>query len=416
MQGYQTAEMADAHNDSSRFLDGIRVLDFTQYLAGPSATRLMAELGAEIIKVEQPPYGDPMRAQSPRKNRRSGSFVQQNRGKQSLCVDLRSEAGIDLLYKLMPTIDVVVENFTPGVMARRGLDYDTLTTFRPDLIMASVSGFGQDGPLASRSSFDFIAQAYSGLMHVTGEPDGPPMFVGTGLGDTVAGVHAFAGIGFALFSRSRTGKGTHIDVSMVDALFHAHENNVQAHSITEGEYIPRREGRHYGPVAPAGSFKGPDGWIVLLCGVNQIASLWPAIDQPQLADDPRFATNETRVEHRDALTKIIEDWMAGFDSDEAVLAHLAEHRVPSGPVLSPADAINHAYYVERGMVREISDRLIGNFAIPGFPIAFDGTRPNLDAPAPDLGEHNEQIVGSLGVEGDAIASLVDDGVLFSKPR
>ncbi len=398
------------------FLDGIRVLDFTQYLAGPSSTRLMAELGAEIIKVEQPPYGDPMRAQSPRKNRRSGSFVQQNRGKQSICVDLRSEAGADFIRRLVPTVDVVVENFTPGVMARRGLDYETLRGLRPDLIMASVSGFGQDGPLADRSSFDFIAQAYSGLMHVTGEPDGPPVFVGTGLGDTMAGVHAFAGIGHALFRRERTGEGAYIDVSMVDVLFHAHENNVQAHSITNGEYTPERAGRHYGPVAPAGSFRGPEGWIVMLCGVNQIASLWQALGRPELADDARFATNETRVEHRDALTEIIESWMAGFDSDEAVLTALAHHRVPSGPVLSPADAINHAYFVERGVVREISDRLIGNFAIPGFPIAFDGSRPNLDAPAPYLGEHNEPVGSSLGMSSDELTRLVEDGVLFAKPR
>lgn len=409
--------MADApSSDPSLFLDGIRVLDFTQYLAGPSATRLMAELGAEIIKVEQPPHGDPMRAQAPRKNRRSGSFVQQNRGKQSLCVDLRSEDGIKLIKQILPTVDVVIENFTPGVMARRGLDYQTLRAIRPDLIMASVSGYGQDGFMASRSSFDFIAQAFSGLMYVTGEPDGPPMFVGTGLGDTVAGVHAFAGIGHALFARSRTGQGTHVDVSMVDALFHAHENNVQAHSITEGEYTPRREGRHYGPVAPAGSFQGPEGWIVLLCGVNQIGNLWPALGRPELADDPRFATNETRIEHRAALTDIIESWMGGFDSDEAVLDHLAEHRVPSGPVMSPADASNSAYYVESGMVREISDRLIGNFMVPGFPIKFDGARPNLDAPAPDLGEHNSPILGSLGISDDEFARLVETGVLFSKSR
>ncbi len=402
--------------DPAQFLAGIKVLDFTQYLAGPSSTRLMAELGADVIKVEQPPFGDPMRAQAPRKNRRSGSFVQQNRGKQSLCVDLRKPEGIDLIHRLVPEIDVVVENFTPGVMARRGLDYETLSGIRSDLIMASVSGFGQDGPLSDRSSFDFIAQAYAGLMHVTGEPDGPPMFVGAGLGDTIAGVHAFSAIGFALFNRERTGSGTHIDVSMVDALFHVHENSVQAHSITDGEYIPKREGRHYGPVAPAGSFRGPQGWIVLLCGVNQIANLWPALGQPQLADDPRFATNETRIEHREALSKIIEDWMAGFDTDEAVLAHLADHRVPCGPVLSPADAINHAYFVERGMVREVSDRLIGNFTIPGFPISFSGKRPNLDAAAPNLGEHNREIAGSADLEPEAIDALFDAGVLLTKER
>ena len=204
--------------------------------------------------------------------------------------------------------------------------------------MASVSGFGQTGPMSNRGSFDFIAQAYSGIMHVTGDPDGPPMFVGTGLGDTNAGVHAFAGIGYALFHRDRTGEGSHIYVSMVDALFHMHENNVQATSITSGEYEPMRAGRHYGPVAPAGSFKGPDGWIVLLCGVNQIKNLWEALGSPELADDPRFTTNDTRIEHRDALTEIIESWMSTFATNDEVLTTFEQHRVPCGPVISPAEA------------------------------------------------------------------------------
>ncbi len=406
----------NARGADADFLAGIRVLDFTQYLAGPSCTRLMAELGAEVIKVEQPPFGDPMRAQAPRKNRRSGSFVQQNRGKRDLCVDLRHEAGIDIIRKLTPSVDVVVENFTPGVMARRGIDFDALTAIKPDLIMASVSGFGQTGPLSDRSSFDFIAQAYSGVMHVTGDPDGPPMFVGAGLGDTMAGVHAFAAIGHALFRRERTGHGTHIDISMVDSLFHIHENSVQASSITDGEYVPMREGRHYSPVAPAGSFKGPDGWIVLLCGVNQIDNLWPALGQPELADDPRFATNETRIEHRDELTDVIEAWMATFDSDDAVLNHLAEHRVPCGPVLSPADAIDHAYFVERGMVRQVDDPLIGQFTIPGFPFAFSGERPNIDAVAPNLGQDNTELLAELGFDADSITQLSDDGVIAEKPR
>ncbi len=402
-------------------LDGIRVLDFTQYLAGPSCTRLMAELGAEVIKVEQPPFGDPMRAQSPRKNRRSGSFVQQNRGKRDLCIDLRSPEGIEIITALIPSVDVVIENFTPGVMARRGLDYDTLRAIKPDLIMASVSGFGQTGPLADRSSFDFIAQAYSGIMHVTGDPDGPPMFVGAGLGDTVAGVHAFGAIGNALFQRERKRAkgeawGTHIDISMVDSLFHMHENSVQAASITEGEYVPMREGRHYSPVAPAGSFQGPDGWIVLLCGVNQIDNLWPAIGRPELADDPRFATNETRIEHRDELTQVIESWMATFDSDQAVLDHLAANRVPCGPVLSPADAIDHEYFVARGMVREIDDPLIGSFTIPGFPYAMDDVRPNIDAAAPNLGQDNAALLTEIGFDDAAIARLGDNGIIAEKPR
>ena len=243
------------------------------------------------------------------------------------------------------------------------------------------------------------------------------MFVGTGLGDTNAGVHAFAGIGYALFHRDRTGEGSHIDVSMVDALFHMHENNVQATSITDGEYEPMRAGRHYGPVAPAGSFEGPDGWIVLLCGVNQIANLWDALGQPELADDPRFATNDTRIEHRDALTDIIEKWMATFESNTDVLAAFEKARVPCGPVLDPAEAITHEYFVERGMIRTAEDELTGPFAIPGFPIAISGQRPDDDLRAPSLGQDNAEVLRDiLGYDDETIASLTENGVLGSKPR
>ena len=403
--------------DPTKMLEGVRVLDFTQYLAGPAATRLMVELGADVIKVEQPPFGDPMRAQAPRKNRRSGSFIQQNRGKRDLCIDLSSDDGVAAIKDLVGHVDVVVENFTPGVMARRGLDYESLRAINPSIIMASVSGFGQTGPMASRGSFDFIAQAFSGIMHVTGDPDGPPMFVGTGLGDTNAGVHAFAGIGYALFHRDRTGEGSHIDVSMVDSLFHMHEHNVQATSITDGEYEPMRAGRHYGPVAPAGSFMGPDGWLVLLCGVNQINNLWEALERQDLANDPRFATNNTRIEHRDALTEIIESWMATFATNDEVLEAFERHRVPCGPVLSPAEAIEHEYFLERGMIRYVEDELTGPFAVPGFPMAISGHRPAEDHRAPNLGQHNRAVLGDLlGYSEDKIIELESKGVIGSKDR
>jgi crotonobetainyl-CoA:carnitine CoA-transferase CaiB-like acyl-CoA transferase len=399
------------------YLDGIRVLDFTQYLAGPASTRLMAELGADVIKVEQPPYGDPMRAQGPRKNRRSGAFIQQNRGKRSLCVDLSSAEGVALIRELIPHIDIVVENFTPGVMARRGLGYDELSQLNPKLIMASVSGFGQTGEMSSRSSFDFIAQAYSGIMHMTGDPSGPPMFVGAGMGDTNAGVHAFAGIGFALFNRERTGRGVHIDISMIDALFHFQEQAVQASSLTDGAFQPMRQGRHYQVVAPAGSFQGPQGWIVLLCTVNQIDNLWEALGQPGLAKDERFATNEARLDNREELTAIIEAWMSDFATDADVLAALEAHRVPCGPVLSPAEAADHRYFVERGAVREIVDPVAGSFLVPGFPIRYSDSAGTLDLVAANLGEHNAEVLSQLlGYSAERTAELEAQGILGFKDR
>ncbi len=392
------------------------MLDFTQYLAGPSCTRLMAELGADVIKVEMAPAGDPTRTRHPKRGGRSGLFIQQNRGKRSLCVDLRSPDAIALVKDLVTKVDVVVENSTPGVMARKGLGYDDLAAVNPAIIMASISGFGQTGPLSERRSFDFIAQAMSGMMHMTGEPDGPPYFVGVGLADTNAGVHAFASIGYALFRRDRTGRGTHIDIAMTDAMFHMHEFAVQASSITGDRSLPLRQGRHYQPASPAGSFRGPEGWIVVLCTQDQVQALWGAMGRPELADDPRFASNDARVANRAELTAVIEEWMATFDRDHDVLEALAAAKVPCGPVLSPADAVDHPHFVARGTVREITDPLAGTFHAPGFPIRYSTHPSPLDLTAPALGEHNRVVLTELlDLDPSTIDDLTTRGILRTDP-
>ncbi|MFN0092405.1 MAG: CaiB/BaiF CoA transferase family protein [Acidimicrobiales bacterium] len=404
-------------NDDTPYLEGIRVLDFTQYLAGPACTRLLAEMGAEVIKVEMAPYGDLTRTTDPRINRRSGFFVQQNRGKRSLCVDLTKPEGVALVKELVPHVDIVVENYSAGVMTRRGMDYEALSQINPKLIMCSVTGFGQTGPLSHKTAYDFIAQAYSGTMHMTGDPDGPPYFVGHGLGDTNAGFHAFAAIGYALYRRDRTGRGCQLDISMVDALFHMQEMGVHAASMTGGDYVPMRTGRDYQPVSPAGSFRGPQGWIVILCSHLQMPALWRAIGRPDLAEDPRFRGNRERVANRAALTEIIETWMAGFDTDEEVLAALEAERVPCGPVLSPADALDHPYFVERGMVREVTDPLAGTFKIPGFPLKFSDMPPAGDLPTPNLGQHNREVLAELlGLDDAKLDELEAAGLLASKDR
>jgi crotonobetainyl-CoA:carnitine CoA-transferase CaiB-like acyl-CoA transferase len=397
------------------YLDGVRVLDFTQYLAGPACTRLMAELGATVIKVELPPYGDAARSFAPRLNGRSAFFVQQNRGKQSLCVDIDTAEGFDVLKRLAATVDVVVENFSPGVMARKGLDYETLSAENPGLVMASVSGYGQTGPLAHRSMFDFLAQAYSGLMHMTGDPDGPPTFAGMGLADTNSGVHAFAAIGHALFRKERTGQGSYIDVSMVESLIHMHESAIHMPPLDPG-YEPMRQGRHYQMVSPGGTFKGPDGWIVLLCTVNQISNLWTALGRPELAEDERFVSNDGRMANRDDLTLIIEEWMATFDSNDQVLDVLAEHRVPATAVLNPAELGEQEHLRFRGAIKEITDSAIGEMTVPGFPIHYTPSPPPLDLAAPDLGEHNTDVLTKLGLSLAEIDSLTATGVLKTKTR
>ena len=403
--------------DSVRWLEGLVVLDLTRYLAGPVATRLLTELGATVIKIEQPPFGDPNRSNRPRINRRAGAHIQQNRGKQSVCVDLDTQEGQEIVRSIAAKCDIVVENFSPGVLNRKHLGYNDLKLVKPDIIMASISGFGQTGPLAERPCFDLIAQAYSGIMHMTGEPDGPPTFVGTGLADSNAGVHAFAAIGHALFHRSRTGKGCHLDIAMVDSIFHYHEQSVHGASMEPDTYTPMRAGRHYPYLCPAGSFRGPQGWIVMLCTEWQMSNLWNALNRPELAADPRFDSNPHRVENREALTTIIEDWMASFPTDEEVMKVLEQHRVPHGPTLSPADALKHPHFVERGVIRTVQDPLAGAIQIPGFPFRSTEEFPERELIAPALGEHNASVLqGLLGFTAEQISDLKTRGILDDKPH
>jgi len=302
--------MAGANN-SPHMLSGIRVLDITQYLAGPTVTRFMAEMGANIVKVEQAPMGDPARLLPAVREGRSAYFVQQNRGKRSLCVDFAKSESLDLIRELAKKADVVVENYGPGVMEKRGLDYASLSRLNPRLIMASISAFGRKGPLSHKVGYDFIAQAFSGLMHMTGDPNGPPMFVGLGIGDQSAGVHAFSAIGYALFYRERSGVGQYIDIAMVDTLYHMHEANIQVWSTTNGEFVPKRMGSQHELVSPCGSFKGPQGYIVVLVLDRQWPAMARAMGQPELIEDPRFATMRDRAKNRFELAALVEKMDAG---------------------------------------------------------------------------------------------------------
>ncbi|MGH7843051.1 MAG: CaiB/BaiF CoA transferase family protein [Candidatus Binataceae bacterium] len=398
-------------------LADVKVLDFTQYLAGPTITRLMAEMGAQIIKVEQAPMGDPSRLLPAIKDGRSGYFVQQNRGKQSLCLDFAKPEAIELLRALAAKADIVTENYGPGVMEKRGLDYASLKKINPRIIMASISAFGKTGPLKHRVGYDFIAQAFSGLMHMTGAPDGPPMFVGMGIADQGSGVHAFAALGYALYYREKTGVGQHIDISMVDALFHMHEVNVQVHELTGGAFVPSRMGSHHALVCPCGAFKGPEGYIVVLVLDRQWPAMARAIARPDLIADPRFATAPDRAKNQKELIAIIENWMQAQSSDAAVLKILEEHRVPSSPVMSVVGALEHPYFKAREMVRKVSDPILGELTIPGFPLKFSEfpELPTIEAPL--LGQHGAAVLQQhLGLSDAKVEQLRSSGVLHSERR
>ena len=397
-------------------LDGLKVVDMTQYLAGPTVTRLLAEAGASVVKIEQPPYGDPTRSLAVVSDGRSGYFIQQNHGKRSLCIDFDDPRGREVLDKLIAEADVFVENYGPGVLARRGLDHDSLLAKHPRLIVATVSGFGRDSAYSEKVAFDLIAMAYSGMLHITGEPDRSPVMVGTSIADVMSGVHTVAGIGLALYHRERTGRGQHIDISMVDSMFHAHELAIQGHSITKGKWRQKRSGSKSALNSPQGIYKAPEGYIVLQVMPSQWPSICRAMGMPELEHDERFADLKGRHKNRGELNAIVEEWLATHTTDAEVLAKLEEARVPCAPVLDPADAIGHPYFESRRAIRRINDPIIGEVIIPGNPLRFSEFPFDLEQVAPLLGEHNAEVLGELGYAADTISALAEAGVLRSADR
>jgi crotonobetainyl-CoA:carnitine CoA-transferase CaiB-like acyl-CoA transferase len=402
---------------NSGMLSGCRVLDFTQYLAGPTVTRLMAEMGAEIIKIEIAPMGDPSRLLPTVKTGRSGYFVQQNRGKKSLCLDFEKPRTLEILRELAAKADIVVENFGPGVMQKRGLDYDSLKQINPRLIMASLSAFGRKSPLSHKTGYDMIAQAFSGVMSMAGEPDGPPTFVGIGIADVGSGVHTFAALGYALYYREKTGFGQYIDIAMVDTLYHMHDFGLQSYSISGGEFVPTRMGRYHNQIAPCGVYKGPQGWIFILVLDRQWSNMVKAMGRPELKDDARFATSADRVKNRDQLNGIVQQWLQSFPTDEAALNVLEQNRIACAPVLSVVDTIKHPYFKARDMVREVRDPILGRVLIPGFPLKFSAAPDLPDIQAPLLGEHGGQVLREVLDYSEArISELQRDGVIHSENR
>lgn len=404
-----------ATNGLRHVLDGYKVLDFTQVLAGPTVTRLMAEMGAEIIKLELAPGGDFSRGFPFLRDGRSGYYIQQNRGKKSLCVDVKQPAGHAIIEALAGKVDVVVENYAPGVIKRMGFDYDSVRALNPRVIMCSVSAFGQTGPLSAEPGYDYIAQAYAAVTYMIGDPNGPPSLPMLGLGDVSSGAHAMGAIVAALLHRERTGEGQYLDISIVDAYFHCHEMNVQIYSASKGATNPKRSGVHHPQICPTGVFRGKEGYLIIMAFLDhQWAALCKTMGRPELIDDPRFKTNALRLEHRDAVVKAIEAWLAGTPSDTAAMEALRKARIPVAPVLSIDQAVNHPHLRARQTVRKISDPIFGDFDAPGFPLRFSAFPGFLPLTAPTLGQHNREVLENyLGYSPERIASLERDGVLHS---
>jgi len=398
-------------------LDGYKVLDFTQVLAGPTTTRMMAETGAEVIKVELVPSGDPSRALPFLRDGRSAYYIQQNRGKKSLCIDVKDPVGLEIIKALIPKMDVMIENYAPGVISRMGLGYETVRALNSAIVMCSISSLGQTGPLANRPGYDTIGAAYAGVLDMSGYPDRAPVFPALGIGDVSTGVHALAAITSALLGRARTGRGQYIETSLLDCYFGYHELNVQALSASRGAIQPRRTGEHHFMVAPAGMFKGKHTYILIIGGLDR---QWPAMcramRRPDLIDDPRFDSLAARAQHIKEVIRIVQDWVDSTADDEEVEHALEEQRVPYAPALTVEQAMNHPHLRQRRTVRTIRDRFLGEFDIPGFPMRFS-EYGELDLEAPTLGEHNAQILGEyLGYSSARIDELDAAGVLRKGPR
>ena len=396
-------------------MDGYRVLDFTQFVAGSVAGRLLAEIGAEVIKVEIAPNGDGSREHANFKDRRSAFFVQHNRGKKSLCVDPKTAAGLEILKGLIARVDVFIENFTPGVIGRMGLDYEVVRAINPRVVMCSLSSFGQSGPLALKPGFDTSGAAYSGILDMQGEPDGPPVGVGGAVGDTNAGVSAAAAIGFALLHRGRTGIGQYLDISLLDAYFHCHDRSVHIYSGSKGAVVPRRSGNHTPFYCPAGIFKSKNHYLVITAVTEvQWAGVCRAMGKPELARDPHYNTNEKRA--KNGVVEMVERWLQSLPSDDEAIRLLEGEHVPVAPVLSVAEAVNHPHLRQRGSVVTIKDPVYGTMDVPASPVRF-AQFPGLDLKAPMLGEHNTEILHNyLGYSLERITELEAQGVIHRENR
>ncbi len=358
-------------------LTGYRVLDIAQIVAGPTCTRILAEMGAEVVKLELAPFGDRTRIGGLRSNKpehkrcsQSTYFIQHNHSKKSLALDFKSERARELIKAMIPKFDVLVENFSPGVMARAGLSYDDLKAINPRLVMCSISLAGQTGELAQKPGYDYVAQAYAGITDLIGERDGEPALISMAIGDASTGVAAAMAVGFALLHRERTGEGQFIETSLLDTYFNMHEVAVPRVSLRKN-HNPVRTGSQHPDGGPTGIFRCGDGsYLTLATLPHQWTAFVEALGQPALLSDERFATAALRRDHNDALKDILEAWLAGFATRGDAIVALERHRIPCAPVLTLREAMAHPHLRERGVVREVRDPYIGDFDIPGPPARF----------------------------------------------
>ena len=383
-------------------LSGIRILDLCRVVSGPFATMQLGDLGADIVKIEDPRHGDESRRYGPPfVEGESAYFLSVNRNKRSCTIDLKSEAGRETVLALAEAADVVVENFRPGTLDKWGLGYEALKARNPQIIQCSISGFGRSGPDAERPGYDLILQGESGVMDITGDTDGPPMKVGTSVADLTTGLYAVQAVLAALRLRDRTGHGSRVDVSMLDAMASLLTFNAGMFFAT-GE-SPRRRGNVHPTISPYEPFPVADGWINVSVANDKFWALFcDAIDRPDLAADPRFDTAPKRAAGRAALVQILTPIFATRDRADW-LAALGAVGIPCGAIKTVGEVCTAPQLVERGMVQSVEHPTAGPVRFIARAIRFDDTPPAPSTPPPTLGQHTHEVLADwLGWDTDRI--------------
>jgi len=396
-------------------LSGIRVVDLTRIIAGPFCTQLLADLGAEVIKIEPPGRGDPVRGQGAIRDGLSWYFAQFNRNKKSITLDLYAEEGKAVLADLLRQADVLVENYRPGVLARMGFDAARLAALNPALIVGSVNGYGSTGPYVDRPAFDFIAQAMGGFMSVTGAP-GEPVRAGPPIADLVAGLYAALGIVAALLARARgpdggpgSGQGQRVEASLTGGLI-SMLAYFSAHYLATGQ-LPERTGNDHPVVYPYGLFHASDGDVAIAPSTPvHVRRLLETLGLAPLLDDPAFADNAARVRNRDRLRELIDERI-GAATVDAWIERLNSAGVPCGRVMDLRDVFADPQVLAQEMVLEVEHPGHGPVRMTGFPVKLGGTPARIRRPAPRLGEHTEAVLREIGYAAEHIAELQAAGIV-----
>ncbi|RLA42203.1 MAG: hypothetical protein DRR42_23840 [Gammaproteobacteria bacterium] len=399
---------------TKKMLDDFTVVDFTHVLAGPHCTKMLAEHGAEVIKIE-PTGGEMIRVFPSLREGRSAHFVQHNIGKKTVAIDITTAEGQKICHELVKQADVVVENFAPGVMKKHNLDWEALKQLNPDLVMCSISCFGQTGPLSHLPGFDYIGQAYAGIIDLTGERGRPPVFGEYAFGDLSTSTHAYAAILTALIHRMKGGGGQYLDISLMEVLFSYHEMNVQLYDTTEGEFVCERSGPFHPLFAPVGIYPCKDRYIFIIGLNHSWDSLMKIIGREDMLSDPRLADVNGRGKHADEINAAIEAWLGTVEDVNAAVATLQEKRIPCAPILTIPEVMELEHTKARGIVRTVSDPVFGEIKIPRTPLRFSEFPEPPDLQAGTLGEYNHEILSQrLGYTEQQITDLESDGIIAEK--